>query len=194
MPQGDLVFFPYDVTVVLGAYLVGYAIFVSLFAPRLVLIFRARARLNQTSVNVNQEKKPFTYAESNLRHSLRVISTSAVYSVSASEFLLQTIQFALLLIFLYFLAANKMQEKHFKVEKAPVNLKVRPNFEVANLITNNLLLLWSQHRNNLFYQPAAHALFETTHQTLQLLQRGVPPSILPRLLSVVRSSKGLNAI
>ena len=193
MPQGDLVFFPYDVTVVLGAYLVGYAIFVSLFAPRLVLIFRARARLNQTSVNVNQDKRSFT-DETNLNHSLKVLSTGAVYSVNASEFLLQTIQFALLLIFLYFLAANKMQEKHFKVEKAPVNLKVRPNFEVANLLTNNLLLLWSQHRNNLFYQPAVHALFETTHQTLQLLQRGVPPSILPRLLSVVRSSKGLNAI
>lgn len=194
MPQGDLVFFPYDVTVVLAAYLAGYTIFVSLFAPRLVLIFRARNRVNNTAIEAKKTSSAALTTAGNSFNSLQLLSAGSVYAVGTSEFLLQVVQFVLLLAFLYVLARNQLQQSQFKIVKNTTQTLSVPTFGAVTTVANNLLVVWNQHRTNLYYQPAVHALHDATHYVLYLLQRGTTPAVLPRLLSVVRASKGLNAV
>lgn len=188
VPQGDLVFFPYDVTVVLGAYLVGYAVFVSVVAPRLVLTVRARARLagavGAPTGAAHQGGLPKLAA-------LAKLAAVGVYPVHTSETLLAFVQFGLLALFLYYVGAGQVGQRHSRIAPPVAASRVAPTFGVATTVTANLVAVWAAHRGGLYVRPAAAALYGATHQALHLLHRGVPPGVLPRLLGVVRASKGV---
>lgn len=193
MPQGDLVFFPYDVTVVLGGYLVGYAVFVSLIAPRVVLTIRARAHVQAgpTPAVAASDVAASVNATPGLSVLTNTLAAVGVYPVHTSETALAFVQFGLLALFLYYVGSGQVSQSHPRVAPPSQPLRVTPTFGVAHTVTSNLVAVWTAQRDSLYVRPATYALFEATHQVLHLLHRGVPPGVLPRLLGVVRASKGV---
>ena len=196
MPQGDITFFPYDATIVVVGYLVGYFTFVSLFAPRLVLTLRARARL-ALSGSAAATPAVATFNGTKFKALARLAGPAPVVFVGAppaSETALALIQFALLALFLYYLGRGRLQGFHPRMV-VPIGGPLQaPSFGAATTVTTNLIGLWLTHRDTLFVQPATYALFQTTHRALQLLSRGAPPAVLPRLLAAVRASNGIQSV
>ena len=195
IPQGDITFFPYDATVVVVGYLAGYFTFVSLFAPRLVLTLRARARL--ASFGSAATATAATPSGTKFKALTRLAGAAPAVFVGAppaSEIALALVQFTLLALFLYYLGRGHLQGSYSRVAPPVGGSLQAPSFGAVTTVTTNLVGLWLTHRDTLFIQPATYALFQTTHRALQLLSRGAPPAVLPRLLAVVRASKGIQSV
>ena len=122
---------------VLGGYLAGYALFVGVFAPRLILTSRARARL---------EGAPTRAAHAPTRPAgwtpglAELAAAVGVYPVHTSETLLAFVQFGLLALFLYYVGAGRVAQAHPRVQAHLHPRGAAPTFGGPAQVAANLVL------------------------------------------------------
>lgn len=189
VPQGDLHFFSYDVTAVVGAFGLGYFVFVGVLVPRLVATLHARAWLGGAA-------QPTRVAHSG--RISRVAATDllgAATVVATSETFLALVQFGLLVLVVYQVGAHRLGVAHPGVPTSPPALGVAPHFGVYTQVGTNLVTTWGHRREDLFFRPGAAALLGVTRGVLARLVRVPSPGVLPRLMATVKdSARGLSHV
>ena len=184
MPQGDLHFFPYDVGVVLGAWLGGYYLFVGWLAPRVVLTIRTRHLLEGSPTRGETSSRPVRPYGS-LDQYLGV----TLYGVDASEYGLTWVQFILLGGLLWWVLRGTTPTSVGVVPPGGSTPPVGPNLEVSRAVAANLVTRWNHHRGVLWVGPSVGVVDRWVSGVVTRLTPR-PRVLLPRLVEVVRASAG----